>query len=334
MKAIHQAIHANLKVDRRKFVSLIVFKFLFYLSLSATAYLGLYRIENPLLFTLCYITFGFSILLFAFNFAHDFSHGTIFKRSSWNDLGFILIYTLNGAHAEAWKRRHIESHHFAPNVEHYDSDLEISSLIRVIPNSKFIWFHRFQHWYAPLAYMTYSLYWVVIKDFHIFFHTKKKSTKYILSFLAQKTFYFTYLLILPLVFAYQGWHMVLAGFILMHLCQSLFLLFTFFMTHHVEELAYPTVDSDGYINTSWVMNQIGSSNDMHPFSRLANFILGGFNNHIAHHLFPHIHHIHYPALNKILYGVLNRHGIVPHQTSYWGGVVSHLKLLRRMASFN
>lgn len=281
---------------------------------------------------LCYIGYGFSILLFAFNFAHDFSHGTIFRKSKWNDFGFILIYALNGAHAEAWKKRHIESHHFAPNVEHYDSDLEISSLIRVLPDSNCRWFHRFQHVYAPLAYTSYSLYWVFIKDFYIFFNAKKKRSSYVLSFLFQKVSYLTYLFILPMIFSQHSWYIVALAFLVMHLCQSLFLLFTFFMTHHVEGVEYPSVDSKGFINSSWVMNQIKSSNDMHPFSEVANFIFGGFNNHIAHHLFPNIHHIHYPALNKILYKVLKSHGITPNQTTYWGGILSHLKLLKRMSS--
>ena len=72
-------------------------------------------------------------------------------------------------------------------------------------------------------------------------------------------------------------------------------------------------DKNGIIQTSWLMNQIGSSNDMHPFSETANFLLGGFNNHIAHHLFSHVSHIHYPRLNRILYKTLNDNGISPNQ---------------------
>ena len=53
-------------------------------------------------------------------------------------------------------------------MEDYDSDLKITKLIRVIPNSKHFWFHKFQHFYAPLAYTTYSLFWVFIKDFVIY----------------------------------------------------------------------------------------------------------------------------------------------------------------------
>lgn len=336
LKNIYRQVDEKLHINKRSFLWKIWTKFIFYFFFSVLAYALLYLANSSLYFILSFILYGFVSLLFAFNFSHDFSHNTIFKNKKLNNLCFIFIYTIVGAHAEAWKQRHIQSHHYAPNVKDYDSDLKITKLIRVIPNSEYHWYHKYQHLYAPLAYTTYSLFWVFIKDFVILFskdeYTEKKGVKYHFSFWTQKLVYLTFILLLPLLFSGQVWYVVLIGFLLMHLSQSLFLLFTFFMTHHVEETEYPTTDEKGYIKTSWLMNQIKSSNDMHPFSETANFILGGFNNHIAHHLFPHYHHIHYPKLNKILYGVLLENNIKPNQTSYWGGLVSHLRLLKRMGN--
>jgi linoleoyl-CoA desaturase len=334
LKTIYKEVNERLEVDIKVFLLKIWVKFIFYFAFSVFAYSLLYLQTNPTIFVLIFILYGFVSLLFAFNFSHDLSHNTVFKDKRLNTIFFTSIYTLVGAHAEAWKLRHINSHHYAPNVEDYDSDLKITKLIRVIPNSEHFWYHKFQHLYAPLAYTTYSLFWVFIKDFVILFskdeYIDKKGFKYHLSFWIQKTLYLTYILVLPLLFSGQSWYIVLMGFFMMHLTQSLFLLFTFFMTHHVEGTEYPKTDENGYIKTSWLMNQIKSSNDMHPFSETANFILGGFNNHIAHHLFPHIHHIHYPKLNRILYEILNEHDIKPNQTTYFGGLLSHLKLLKRM----
>lgn len=335
LKNLYKQVEEKLVIDNRVFYLKVWIKFIFYLAMTVCSYSLLYIIESPILFVLCFVLYGFSSLLFAFNFAHDFSHNTVFKSRRLNNLCFIFIYTIVGAHAEAWKHRHVSSHHYAPNVEGYDSDLSITNLIRIIPGSKHSWFHRFQHIYAPFAYMTYSLFWVFIKDFVILYseeeYTEKNSLRYHLSFWTQKIVYINYILVIPLLYSRQSWYILLAGFLLMHLSQSLFLLFTFFMTHHVEATEYPTTDENGYIQTSWLMNQIRSSNDMHPFSETANFILGGFNNHIAHHLFPHYHHIHYPKLNRILYDVLVEYDIKPNQTSYWGGLVSHLRLLKRMS---
>ena len=335
LKTIYKEVEEKLLIDRRAFSTIIWVKFFFWFSLTVLTYCALFFVTDPFLFLICFMVYGFMSLLFAFNFSHDFSHNTIFKSKKLNNFCFAVIYTLVGAHAEAWKKRHVHSHHYAPNVEEYDSDLKISKLIRVIPDSKHLPWHRFQHLYAPFAYMTYSLFWVFIKDFLILFskdeYTDSKDLTYHLSFWLQKLIYILFILVIPLIFAHPSWHFIVGGFLLMHLSQSLFLLFTFFMTHHVEATAYPTTDSSGFINSSWLMNQIKSSNDMHPFSEFANFILGGFNNHIAHHLFPHVHHIHYPKLNQILYEILVDHGIKPNQTSYWGGIVSHLRLLKRMS---
>ncbi|MFL5728290.1 MAG: fatty acid desaturase family protein [Cytophagaceae bacterium] len=335
LKTIYKQVGEKLDTGGAAFILKLSVKFIFYASLTVLSYWALYLIGNPMVFLLCFVAYGFISMLFAFNFSHDFSHNTIFKSKNANNLCFVFIYSLVGAHAEAWKQRHLHSHHYAPNVEGYDSDLKISKLIRVVPDSPHYWYHRYQHWYAPIAYTTYSLFWVFVKDFVILFskseYNENKNFIYDLSFWTQKAFYLSVVFVFPLLFSLQSWQIVLTGFLLMHLSQSLFLLFTFFMTHHVEDTEYPTTNEDGFINSSWMMNQIKSSNDMHPFSETANFILGGFNNHIAHHLFPHYHHIHYPALNRILYKILLEHGITPNQTSYWGGIVSHLKLLRRMS---
>lgn len=333
-KLIKHEVNANLVVNTSEVKRKIFLKFIVYTLLTGLSYFLLFQIKNTLLFMICFVVYGLASLLFAFNFSHDLSHNTVFKSPKINNIFYILTYTIVGAHAEAWKKRHVNSHHYAPNVEGYDSDLKITKLIRVTPNSEHFWFHKYQHIYAPIAYTSYSLFWIFIKDFVILFSkddcVKHKNYKYYLSFCAQKTTYISLTLILPILFSWQSWIVVLSGFLLMHLIVSFFLLFTFFMTHHVENTAYPTTDKQGFINTSWLMNQIKSSNDMHPFSKIANFILGGFNNHIAHHLFPHIHHIHYPKLNKILYTVLNANGVVPNQTSYFGGMVSHLRFLKRM----
>jgi linoleoyl-CoA desaturase len=336
LKKINQAVSKQLKPDARKVRLLLWLKFAFYFSGCALLYIGLFTIENKALFVLDFIGFGLFLVLLAFNFSHDFSHDTVFKNRKWNFISFAAIYTLVGAHAQAWKKRHLESHHFAPNVEGHDSDLKISKLIRVLPHSKKYWFHRYQAFYAPIAYMSYSLFWIFIKDFVIYFSDESREDRskigYSISFWLQKFVYVGYLSVIPVLYSKHPWTLTLTAFLLMHFIQSLFLLLTFFMTHHVESTAYPEIDGAGNIAMSWMMNQIKSSNDMHPFSATANFILGGFNNHIAHHLFPNIHHAHYPKLNRILYEVLLCNDITPNQTSYVGGIVSHLRLLHQMGN--
>ena len=336
--SIAKEINEKLDLNKKEADRYFFFKLLVYGSLTLFSYALLYIIENRFVFILDFILFGLSAVLLCFNFAHDFSHHAIFKKPFFDNLAFEFIYTLVGAHPEAWKGRHLDSHHFAPNVENYDTDLAITSLIRVLPTSKLYWYHKYQYIYAPFAYATYSLYWVFIKDFIVLFNSKHKSRskkiKYYFTFFFLKLTYLFYLIILPLLFSNQPAAIVITAFILMHLTQSLYTLFTFFITHHVYESEYPVANKDGLINTSWFMNQIKSSNDFYPFSKLGNFIFGGVNNHIAHHLFPTISHYHYPKLNVILYERLKENAIEPNVSTYLGGVKSHLRLLKKMGKTN
>ncbi|HAA20243.1 MAG TPA: hypothetical protein DCP28_16305, partial [Cytophagales bacterium] len=301
--------------------------------LTSGAFWAVVHAPSPGLLLLAYLAFGFASMLFAFNFAHDFSHQAVFKHRFWDNLGYTVLYTMMGAHAEAWKHRHVHSHHYAPNVKDYDTDLQITNWMRVEPSAPLRWYHRWQHIYAPLAYATYSLYWITWKDGFVYmqdFRSGKLGLGYHLSFWAQKLVYFGYLLTIPLALSPVDTGWVILAFLLMHAAQSVFLLFTFFITHHVEATEYFDTDAEGYIRTSWINNQLRSSNDFFPFSRLANHVFGGFNNHIAHHLYPHIHHVHYPRLNRILYRELTQAGYSPNQTTFFGGVRSHLRHLKEM----
>ena len=332
--SIYKEIRETIDLNKKRADRYFVLKAIIYGLLSISTYSLLFVIESPVLFALDFVAFGFIAVLLCFNFAHDFSHHAIFKNAFWDNLFFEFIYTLVGAHPEAWKGRHLNSHHYAPNVENFDTDLAITDLIRVLPTSRIKWYHRFQHLYAPLAYSLYSLYWVFIKDFIVLSNSTHKDfkmkVKYYVTFTLLKLFYVFYLLILPLIYSHQAAWVVFAAFIFMHLVQSVYTLFTFFITHHVSESKYPVADNQGLINTSWFRNQIESSNNFYPYSQIGNFIFGGVNNHIAHHLFPNISHYHYPEINVLLFQRLKENGIEPSVTTYMGGVISHLRLLKKM----
>jgi linoleoyl-CoA desaturase len=151
---IRRTIQAELSLNDPCFHRKLLLKLGVYGGLAVLLYSLLYQPLSPALFVLTYIMLGLTILLLAFNFAHDFSHNTVFASKRWNNLGYISILTLVGAHAESWRERHVRDHHFAPNVKEYDTDLQITNLIRVDPEMEHRWFHRFQHLYAPIAYCT------------------------------------------------------------------------------------------------------------------------------------------------------------------------------------
>jgi linoleoyl-CoA desaturase len=311
---------------------LLILKFIFYFGVLSLIWLLILSTESQLLFYSSYIAFGIWGILLALNFAHDFAHDTVFKNRSLNLLGFIFLYAILGAHAESWKLRHTEAHHVAPNVGGLDTDLNMVVWIRLIPTSPFKNYHKYQPYYLFIVYALYSIFWIFIKDpLFVLKQVRKREVKtvfYVLSFFVQKLFYFSIILFFPLMFSNHPLSTVLIGFFLMHIVQSLFLSLTFMSTHHVVGASYPEINLDGRISVSWMRNQINCSNDFHPFSPVANFIFGGFNNHIAHHLFPHIHHFHYPKVNKIIYPILEKNGFNLLNNTYFASVYSHFKLLK------
>ncbi len=101
LKSIYRQVDEKLVIDNQTFLLKIWIKFIFYFSFSILAYSLLYLDDKPIYFILSFILYGFVSLLFAFNFSHDFSHNTIFENKKLNNLCFIFIYTIVGAHAEA-----------------------------------------------------------------------------------------------------------------------------------------------------------------------------------------------------------------------------------------
>src|SRR6478735_3490735 len=213
-RRINTQIKLSVPISPAKTQKRLLVKLTCYLALTIAFYALLFTVNNATLFVLSFMGYGLCSLLLAFNFAHDLSHDTVFKNRKWNQFSFEFIYMLTGAHGASWKERHIDSHHFAPNVEHYDTDLNISKLIRVIPGSKSSWYHRFQHLYAPLAYTTYSLFWVFIKDPVVLYGGKEeaKPFRHHLSFWIQKIIYLSYLLVLPLLYSGHSWPIIVLAF--------------------------------------------------------------------------------------------------------------------------
>lgn len=286
-----------------------------------------------------YVLLGVALVLLGLNFAHDFAHNTIFKSKRANNAFFEGLFMLMGINGYLWKTRHTLSHHNYPNTEGYDVDVELGSVVRLSAAKTPKKHHKWQYLYAPVLYSIYTLYWVLYKDFVLFFqkrhanltfarHGAKETTKLWLF----KIIYLGYVIVLPLLVSPLSAGQVLLAFLVFHAVAAWLLLFTFLITHHVEATQYFSEHNNVLSSTSWLMHQVKSSNDFHPFSPAANYIFGGFNCHVAHHLFPNVCHVHYPAISQIIYKNLLQNGIVPNKTTFAGGIASHIRVLKNMGA--
>ena len=288
---------------------------------------------------IAYVMLGFTLVLLGLNFAHDFAHNTIFKSKQVNNAFFEGLFMLMGINGYLWKKRHTHSHHNYPNTEGYDVDVELGSIVHLSANKTPKKHHKWQYLYAPILYSIYTLYWVLYKDFVLFFQKQhanltfaKHDTKEAIKLWLFKGVYFSYVLVVPLLVSPLSVGQVLVAFLVFHAVAAWLLLFTFLITHHVEDTQYFSEHDNILSSSSWLLHQVQSSNDFHPFSTAANYIFGGFNCHVAHHLFPNVCHVYYPAISQIIYKTLLQNGIVPNKTSFFGGIKSHIRLLKNMGT--
>ena len=291
----------------------------------------------PLLITV--FLFGISGILTAFNLAHDAAHNSLTPSRRLNAAVYFLTFNLQGANGYLWKLRHVGSHHVFPNVEGGDADMDDNGLLRMSEGTPWRPRYRYQHLYAPLLYMLFSLHWILFYDFR--FLGKKElanlrnirhSWKEVACLILAKATYFTLMIVVPMLVLNVSWPMVILGFVLMHLVVSLVFVYSLVGTHLCEETAFPAQDGSGVVGGSWASHQLATSLDYCPTSRLANILLGGFNCHAAHHLFPEVSHVHYVAISKIIKETTAELGLRYNELSYPAMIRSHFRFLKRMGT--
>jgi len=287
------------------------------------------------------LLFGLTHGLIVFNIAHDASHNALFKSHKINK---ILSYTFNlvGSNVYLWNLSHNKTHHSFPNIADFDPDIhQQAPLIRMSPTEPYRWFNRFQHLYATLLYLIFSIFFVFVKGLKEFFPSSKSKRwlgidrppfgEYLILFFT-KLIYFTYSLVIPLMVLDITWQQFLLGYLSIHFILSLFLLSVLIPVHLVDESEFGKVDQKGHLADTWTVHIFKNTIDFARKSKLANLLFGGLNTHIVHHIFPNICHVHYIALSEIIKQTAEEFQVKYHEDSMWGAIVSHYKLLKKMGS--
>lgn len=302
-------------------------------------YLGCYTLvlfaPNGIVAFWSMILMGPLAILIGINVAHDAAHGTISSRLWVNKL-FVLCFDLLGANSYIWKKRHVHSHHSYPNVLNMDADLKQNPLIRVFPNDKVLKMHKYQFIYAPFLYLLYTLNWLHFRDYSDFFKEKIGSLRFkkhelseIMKLLVFKSFYLTYILILPLTLSAMHWWMVAIAFFLMNFAASLLMTLALIPSHVAEYSEFPLPDETGTLPLSWSHHQVSTVIDFATNNVFLNFFFGGFNHHIAHHLFPEINHVHSPEITPIIKETIEEFGLkYNYEASFINAYLSHFRLLK------
>ncbi len=284
-----------------------------------------------------YAVFGLTSLALAFNLAHDASHFVLSRRRWVNRAVHELVFALMGVSGYLWQMRHVGSHHVFPNVPGCDADIDDNGIVRLAPHAAWKPWHRFQHLYAPLLYPLATLHTMLVQDFVYLFKRRlanmadiRHSPLQIAIFFAGKAFHFGLVLALPLMLSERSAGEIAAGYLLMSALVSMAFVYVVIGTHIADEASFPEVDADGRIAKSWAQHAVEASIDWVPNSRIAAFLLGGFNAHVTHHLFPTVSAAHYPALTPIVQAAARKHGLKYTETTFPGVIRAHFRMLRKM----
>jgi linoleoyl-CoA desaturase len=223
------------------------------------------------------------------------------------------------------------------NIPGEDEAILTHGLFRLSPHDPWKKIYRFQHLYAFLIYGVVSLDFVLIKDFYFFYisdfpHVKNKKhpLKEYLVLYAGKIFYLGYMILLPIVLLPFSPLQIILSFLAAHFFMGIITTLVFQTTHVIESTEFPK-SSDEYDH--FVYHIFATTADYSTKSRLADWFLGGLNQHVIHHLCPNVCHTHYPQLTGIVKATAEEYGIEYRENrTMLGALIKHFRLLKQLGN--
>lgn len=309
-------------------------KIAFFLTTHVSLYVSLAFYDHRWYVALVLLmAFAINSIAVTYNISHDAVHQAISRKRWVNELLYRGTFNLIGPSSYLWRDRHRIMHHQCVNIPGLDYNIEIDGPLRFSPTQEFKPIHRFQHLYAPLLYCVFCLHWVFIKDVQMLRLKRygnvtdiRHSASGIAEFLFFKVLYVTLMLVVPTVMTSWAWWQVGLGYLFFGAFLSFQVVLTFVGSHLNQPLVFvPTVD--GRIPHSFLEHGLRTSMDFSPTHPVVSFFLGGFNSHVAHHLFPNICSVHYPALTHIIRDTAHKHGLPYLEMNIVRLYVHHFKYL-------
>jgi linoleoyl-CoA desaturase len=145
-----------------------------------------------------------------------------------------------------------------------------------------------------------------------------------------KALYYSIFIVIPLIMVDLPWYTVLAGFVAAHLIEGITLAVVFMLAHIIEGTEFPEPDEQGNVNMPWADLQMHTTANFAIKNKLVNYLFGGLNFQVEHHLFPRVCHIHYPKIAGIVKQTAHDHNLpyMEYET-FFGAIASHIRVLKK-----
>ncbi|MDA0196845.1 MAG: acyl-CoA desaturase [Bacteroidetes bacterium] len=282
---------------------------------------------------------GFLTAMIGLNIGHDSIHGSYTSNPRLNKI-LGLTFNMIGANDYVWSISHNIVHHTYTNIPHHDGDIHQLPILRMEPTQKLWWVHRFQYIYAYMFYCLASISWVFVKDYVKFFqhqlggyYRKTFPRKEIVRLFVYKAIYYTLFLAVPLIVIDLAWYWIVLGIVAAHFVQGLTMAIVFMLAHIIEGTSFPEPGPDGKIDMAWADLQMYTTSNFAINNPVVNYLCGGLNFQIEHHLFPKVCHIHYSKISRIVRQTAKDHKL-PYleQKTFFGAIASHTRLLKKFGA--
>lgn len=257
---------------------------------------------------------GFAGAWIGLTIQHCGNHGAM-STNTWVNNAMGLGDDLIGGSSLMWRYHHQVSHHIHCNDETLDEDVfSAFPFLRFDPRLPKMWYHQFQHiymWFTfPLLQVGFQITDLTCLAANrtpgatLYGATKLEKATTLLG----KVAHFSLLLGIPL--SMHGAGSVIPAAIAYVFAQGVVLASTFAVSHNVpetkplyegaEEIAARTDArmKEDYVTRDWGEQQVLTSANWGGV--VGNFMTGGLNLQIEHHMFPAISFMHYPAISKIV----------------------------------
>jgi linoleoyl-CoA desaturase len=297
---------------------------------------------NIFLFYGLWLLMAFGMVGIGTSVMHDANHGAYSANKKVNNF-ISRILDVIGGYTVTWRIQHNVLHHTYTNIAGLDEDLGNIKLLRFSPHQPRHWYHRYQYIYAWFFYMLMTLFWMTAKDYlqvvryrqHDLLIKQKVSLRMALVRITlYKLFYYSYIIVLPILFSGMPWYHVIFGFLLMHFVAGFCLSCIFQPAHIVASSGFAlplSGDVKKEMANSWAIHEVANTSDFAPNNRLLSWFIGGLNYQVEHHLFTGICHVHYSRLAPIVKSVCDSYNLPYHvEPTYLKALSDHLKMLKKL----
>lgn len=256
---------------------------------------------------------------------HMGNHCAISKNHYINRFTGLMMDMIGSTHY-IWQFEHQVAHHCDPNEFGKDNDCEIGApILRFHPMIKRAWYHKYNHLTTTVGMAGGLAKWTISDFFNLYagvvsnvrLYVTKKEKLLVLFFKAQLFFFH---LILPAYYWGLPWTMALFS---AQLVIGGMYLENIFIVNHIQDGLVPPE------GLHWAAKQVFSTANWGSASHFWNFVSGGLNHQIEHHLFPSMSHYLYPTIAPVVKQCCKDHG-VPYKNydsfpSAWMSMFTYLR---------